>query len=198
MPELTIVTERLVLGSLLSHDAPRLFEYRSAPDVCRYQFWEPRSVQEAEEFIERSRSDSFETPDVWHQLAIRLQDGDQLIGDVGVHFPGDPPLQAEFGITLAPEYQGQGLAREALLGLLDHLFTVMSRHRVFASVDPRNGPSVALLERVGMRREAHFRQSLWFKGEWADDLVYALLDSEWKDRARPATESVASSQEPSP
>jgi RimJ/RimL family protein N-acetyltransferase len=183
MSELKIVTERLVLGPLLSHDAPRLFEYRSAPAVCRYQFWEPRSAHEAEEFIESSRSDSFETPDVWHQLAIRLQAQDLLVGDVGVHFPGDAPLQAEFGITLAPEFQGQGLAREAILGLLDHLFTTRSRHRVFASVDPRNGPSVALLERVGMRREAHFHQSLWFKGEWADDLVYALLDWEWRERA---------------
>ena len=46
-------------------------------------------------------------------------------------------------------------------------------------MDPRNEPSVALLERVGMRKEAHFRKSLWFKGEWVDDMVLAILKSEW-------------------
>ena len=46
----------------------------------------------------------------------------------------------------------------------------------------RYQPSVALLERVGMRKEAHFRKSIWFKGEWADDMVFAILASEWLDR----------------
>jgi RimJ/RimL family protein N-acetyltransferase len=49
-------------------------------------------------------------------------------------------------------------------------------------VDPRNEPSVALLKRVGMRQEAHFRESLWFKGEWVDDMVFGILGSEWKSR----------------
>jgi len=38
----------------------------------------------------------------------------------------------------------------------------------------------ALLERLGMRREGHLRQSTWAKGEWTDDLVYALLHDEWQ------------------
>jgi RimJ/RimL family protein N-acetyltransferase len=52
---------------------------------------------------------------------------------------------------------------------------------VFASVDPRNHASIALLRRVGMRQEAHFRQSLWWRGEWVDDVIFAVLQSEWKD-----------------
>ena len=40
--------------------------------------------------------------------------------------------------------------------------------------------SVALLERLGMRREGHLRESTWAKGEWTDDLVYALLHDEWQ------------------
>ncbi len=186
MPRLRIVTDRLILAPLSNQDALRLFEYRSDPAVCRYQLWEPRSVEEAAAFIERSGSISLDTPDAWHQLGIRLKDQGLLVGDVGVRFPEGQPLQAEFGVTLAPDGQGRGLATEAVVGLLGHLFVARSMHRVFASVDPRNGPSVALLERVGMRREAHFRRSLWFKGEWADDVVYALLDSEWKGHGRSA------------
>ena len=50
---------------------------------------------------------------------------------------------------------------------------------MLALVDPRNGPSVALLERVGLRREGHFRQNGWYKGEWCDEFQYALLATEW-------------------
>ena len=56
---------------------------------------------------------------------------------------------------------------------------MLRKHRVYASVDPRNKPSMALLERVGMRKEAYLRQSLFWKGEWVDDVIYALLRSEW-------------------
>ncbi len=92
----------------------------------------------------------------------------------------DDPRQVEIGFTLAPAYWGQGLATEAVSGILSYLFGPAQKHRVFASVDPRNAPSIALLERVGMRREAHFRESLWFKGEWVDDVIFGVLKSEWK------------------
>ncbi len=140
MPRLRIVTDRLILAPLSNQDALRLFEYRSDPAVCRYQLWEPRSVEEAAAFIERSGSISLDTPDAWHQLGIRLKDQGLLVGDVGVRFPEGQPLQAEFGVTLAPDGQGRGLATEAVVGLLGHLFVARSMPRVVASVYPRNGP----------------------------------------------------------
>jgi len=72
----------------------------------------------------------------------------------------------------------------ALEALFTVLFGALGKHRVFGSIDPRNARSIALVERAGMRREAHHRESLWFKGEWADDVVYALLRREWLARAR--------------
>jgi RimJ/RimL family protein N-acetyltransferase len=32
-----------------------------------------------------------------------------------------------------------------------------------------------------MRREAHLVQNEWFKGEWTDELVYAMLEGEWSN-----------------
>jgi aminoglycoside 6'-N-acetyltransferase len=37
-----------------------------------------------------------------------------------------------------------------------------------------------VLERLGMRREGHLRQSTWAKGGWTDDLLYALLQEQWQ------------------
>ncbi|HNW36989.1 MAG TPA: GNAT family protein [Candidatus Ozemobacteraceae bacterium] len=103
-----------------------------------------------------------------------------LAGDLGVHFPHGEPHQVEIGVTVAPGFQGRGIGTEAVSGLIGHLFTHLRKHRVFASVDPRNEASLKLLRRVGMRQEAHFRQSMLFRGEWVDDIVFAVLASEWK------------------
>jgi RimJ/RimL family protein N-acetyltransferase len=37
-------------------------------------------------------------------------------------------------------------------------------------------------QKLGMRREAHFAHDEFFKGEWADQLIYAILDEEWTAR----------------
>jgi aminoglycoside 6'-N-acetyltransferase len=76
-------------------------------------------------------------------------------------------------------------ATEAVTALPDYLFHTRGRHRVAADCDPRNLASVALLERVGMRREAHHRRSAWWKGEWTDEFRSAVPADEWTAR-RPA------------
>ncbi len=49
---------------------------------------------------------------------------------------------------------------------------------------PRNLASARVCERLGMRLEAHLREESWFKGEWGDLLVYAVLASEWPSGER--------------
>ena len=90
--------------------------------------------------------------------------------------------QAEIAVTVAPEFQGQGFGDEAVRALLGLLFREEGKRRVFASVDPGNTAAVALFKRVGMRVEAHFVESLWFKGRWADDLIFGLLAREYKGK----------------
>jgi RimJ/RimL family protein N-acetyltransferase len=180
-----ITTERLILSPLSRADAEALFAYRSLAEVSRFQGWEPRSLDDALAFIEGLSSTDFDTPGTWFQFGIRARGSERLVGDVGVHFSEDGQ-QAEVGFTLAPASQGQGFGTEAVVGVIDHLFVRLGKHRVYASVDPQNQPSLRLLERVGMRQEGHFRQSLLFKGEWADDVVFAILRPEWA-AARAAT-----------
>jgi RimJ/RimL family protein N-acetyltransferase len=183
VPELSIVTDRLTLTPLSAADAEALFGYRSLPEVSRYQGWTPSRLEDAVSFIEGFRSVAFDSPGTWFQLGIRTRETGALVGDLGVQFLEDG-RQAEIGFTLAPAFQGRGLATEAVVGLLNHLFGSLGKHRVIASVDPRNEPSLRLLRRIGMRQEAHLHQSLLFKGEWADDCVFAMLASEWS-RQRP-------------
>jgi RimJ/RimL family protein N-acetyltransferase len=171
-------TARLRLGVLQESDADTLFQYRSDPSVAIYQGWCPASPDEARDFIRAQQHIALDVPDSWLQWAIRLADG-SLIGDLGLHLPADADGSYEFGITIAPAYQGSGYAREAVQALLDFLFRTLGAHRVHASIDPRNIASGALLRSLGMRQEAHFRESFKMRGEWVDDVIFALLGREW-------------------
>jgi aminoglycoside 6'-N-acetyltransferase len=120
------------------------------------------------------------SPGQWLQIAIALKHTGQLVGDCALKVHAADERQATIGITLCRAFQGQGLATEALSALLDYLFLEAGLHRVQADTDPGNLRAWKLLERLGMRRETHSLQSLWFKGRWADEFVYAILWQEWQ------------------
>ena len=183
-----LATARLRLDALRRDDAVALFAYRADPEVCRYQGWRPTALVDAERFIDDQSAMAAPMQGQWFQRAIRNRDDGALIGDLGFCVAD---AQAEFGITLAHGAQGRGFAREALHALFGWLFGELGIHRVHASVDPRNVPSMALLQAMGMRKEAHFRESLRFHDEWVDDVVFGLLASEWPDVAGQGAEIAA-------
>lgn len=174
-----LVTARLRLDALRDSDTDALFRYRADPSVALYQGWSPATRTDALDFIRAQQDASMDKSDSWVQRAIRLSNDDVLIGDIGVHIPADPDGSYEFGITISPSFQGRGMAREALHALFDFLFGTRGAHRVHASIDPRNLVSAALLRSLGMRQEAHFRESLKLRGEWVDDVIFAILAREW-------------------
>jgi len=173
-----IMTERLIIKTLEMKDKEAFFSYRALPEVYQYQSWWPKDIQEAEVFIEENLKVVPNTNDSWLQVAVCLKGGG-LIGDIGIHFMDDGE-QAELGYTFAPEFQGKGLASEAVRAVTDYLFVGLGKHRITGSVDPDNTKSIKLLERLGFRKEAHFVKSFHLNGKWYDDCVYALLGEEWK------------------
>jgi len=174
-----IVTQRLYLRRLQSIDAETFYIHRSDPQVNKYQCWRPLSIEEIHAFINRQKELLPDTPDTWFQLAICDSQSGTMLGDCGLHFLDKNSYQAEIGFTIYPPYQGHGYAAETVKAMMGYLFSELGKHRVFADVDPRNTPSVRVLERVGLRKEAHFRKSFWFDNEWVDDVIYALLAEEW-------------------
>jgi aminoglycoside 6'-N-acetyltransferase len=121
-----------------------------------------------------------DTAGEWFQFAVALRPAGQLIGDCAARPHAGDPRQCEIGFTIAPGYQGRGYATEAARLLVGYLFGRRGKHRITASCDARNAASAAVLERLGMRREGHLRESTWAKGEWTDDLLYGLLHHEWR------------------
>jgi RimJ/RimL family protein N-acetyltransferase len=178
--DIVIETARLRLDRLEGRDAPVLFEYRGDDAVARYQGWRPADPAEAGAFIESQRGLVFGTADSWCQLAIRERATGELAGDLGVHFPASTQDAIEFGISLRPARQGRGYAREAMAAVLELAFGEWGYRRSVGSVDPRNIASIALLRSLGFRQEAHHVESYFFRGEWVDDVIFAMLDREWR------------------
>ena len=173
-------SERIYLRPLQKSDAQSVFEYRTDPLIYQFQTWQPATIEEVEDFIGTRRVREPNLPGTWFQLAIFKSENDALIGDCGLHFLVSEPEQVEIGITIRRGYQGQGYAREALELVFAYVFEDLNKHRIIASVDPSNISSIQLLERMKMRREGHFIESIWHEDRWLDDVIYAILDHEWK------------------
>jgi RimJ/RimL family protein N-acetyltransferase len=178
-----IRTDRLVLRRFAARDAGAFRAYRDDPEVARWQGWDGCSREEAEAFVAGMEAAACGLPGQWFQIAVADWADDRLLGDIGIHVLAGEPRLVELGVTFAGGAQGRGLATEAVNALIRRLFAAEAKHRLQASIDPRNTRSVALFERLGFRREAHFRRSVWAKGEWCDDVVYALLAEEWTGAA---------------
>jgi RimJ/RimL family protein N-acetyltransferase len=178
----TLETTRLRLRHFRDTDLPLFMAYRNDPEVARYQSWEGISEPEARTFIQEQKEIQPGIPGQGFQIAIELKATGVLIGDCYFTINGLDDLQAEIGFTLSHAYQRQGFATEAVSCFLNYAFLTFNLHRIIAITDFENVASIALLERLGMRREGHFLQNIWFKGKWGDEYLYAILKEEWQSK----------------
>src|SRR4051812_32277314 len=177
-------TARLVLRTMTDDDVDDIYAYQSRPDVCRYLPFEPRTRAEvAEKVAKYATALALNGDGDFWQLAIeRSSVPGRVIGDLYFTIKSAADAAGEIGWTLHPDLTGEGYMTEAASALLDLAFGTLGLHRVSAVLDPRNHRSAALCRRLGMRAEAHFVEDTWFKGEWGDTAVYAVLDREWASR----------------
>lgn len=178
----TIETVRLRLRHFRDTDLALFMAYRNDPEVARYQGWEGISEAEAYAFLQEQKETQPGVPGQWFQIAIELKETGMLVGDCALKIEAHDGRQAEIGYTLARAYQGRGIASEAVSCVLEHTFVTLGLHRVVAITDCENAASIALLERLSLRREGHFHQNVWFKGTWGDEYLYAMLQEEWLHR----------------
>jgi len=174
----TLESERLILRRFADGDLLPFLAYMNDPLVARYQTWESYSEQQARDVIEEQKSLDPGLPGQWFTFALELKETGKLVGHIALKTQEDNQ-QAEIGFTLSREYHGKGLAFEAASRVLDYVFINPNLHRVTAITDCENRSSVTLLNRLGMRREGHFIQNIWFKGKWGDEYLYAILREEW-------------------
>jgi RimJ/RimL family protein N-acetyltransferase len=184
-PSYPIETERLLLRPFAATDFEAMFAMHSLPDVVRYLYWEPRTEQEVREVLERKAGEiAITTEGDKLSLAAVLKTTGELIGDVMMQWVSREHRQGEIGFIFHPDHHGRGYATEASRALLRLAFEELQLHRVVGRLEARNGASARVLEKLGMRPEAHFVENEYVKDEWQSGLVYAILDREWRATLR--------------
>jgi RimJ/RimL family protein N-acetyltransferase len=180
-PTYPLRTNRLLLRPYTDDDLAALFEIERLSETARYLYNEPLTLDATRPVLERRKA--MTSIDDEHDdllLALTLADSDAVIGHVNLERTSRDHRQGEIGYVLHPEHQGQGYASEAAALMLRLGFEELGLHRIVGRLDARNEPSARVLERLGMRREAHLHENEFVKGEWVDELVYAILADEWR------------------
>jgi RimJ/RimL family protein N-acetyltransferase len=191
-PDYPVTTERLSLRPPGFGDVADMLSYRGRADVTRFL---PFGPMDETILTGRLRTDYARTvlddEGQFITLAAERRSDGRVIGDVVLFLRSVEHRAGELGYVFHPDVAGQGYAFEASSAVLGLAFEQLGLHRVVARLDGRNVPSARLAARLGLRKEAEFRQNEWWDGEWTDEWVYALLESEWP--ASPAARSRARS-----
>lgn len=165
-------TARLIIRPFKRCDLSDVFSIYNNDETCKYLLhdkWAPETMQSLFNQKLANKTLTKETP-----INLAIVNGSKVIGDLSVWYT-DMRDTVEIGYSFSKETSGKGYASEAVRAVIRKLFTDFNVHRIQANLDARNDPSQKLCERVGMRKEAHFIQDFWNKGEWTDSIVYGIL-----------------------
>lgn len=179
-------TNRLLLRPFVADDWAQYAAYHERPEVYAFLYRAVPAGTALRDQFERVLRASFESDGGVYRLAATLKDDGAIVGEVLLKLANRDALQAEIGYVFNPDHAGRGYATEAAAAMLAIGFDTLGFHRIFARLDAANLGSVGVVQRLGMRREAHLRENDRFNGKWGDEYVYALLRTEWEERSRDA------------
>lgn len=178
-----IRTRRLVLRTFSLGDVDDVWDYQRRPEVARFLRWEARTRPQTHASVEQMIGEcALVAAGDCLTRAVALPDGGPVVGQVELVWLSPQDGQGEVGFIFHPAYGGRGLATEAATAMLRIGFEDLGLHRIIGRCAAQNAASARLLQRLGMRREAHFVGNARFKGGWREELVFALLEDEWRAR----------------
>lgn len=176
-------TDRLILREFASGDFLDYSAYHSRQEVYRYLYTAPPVGNALREQFSTILEAPFEKDGDIYRLAVERKADNALVGEVLLKLANVDALQGEVGYIFNPEFAGNGYATEAVAAMVSIGFSLIGFHRIFARLDAANEGSVGVVERLGLRREAHLIQNDRFRDIWGDEYIYAVLASEWKSHA---------------
>lgn len=183
-PNLPIATARLDLRLFTEDDLDALHAYSSLPEVAQFLMHGPRTREETAASLERRMATTaFEKEGDGLVLAVVLRETGELLGDVLLEWVSEQHRTGEFGFVFNPAFQGRGYASEAAVEMLRLGFEELKLHRIIGRCEARNTASAKLMERLGLRREAHFVENIWLKDQWNSEVVFAMRAEEWAARS---------------
>ena len=155
--------------------------FHGDPEVVRYVPWPVRDRAATEETLQvKLTQTELVAHGQWLVLAVELRSTGTVIGEVLLKWASD--RQGEIGFAFGRDHHGRGYAAEAATAMLRLGFDDLGFHRITRRRVDGNVASARLLGRLGFRQEARLVDNVLFKGAWATQLVFAMLEDEWRSR----------------
>jgi len=170
-------TERLTIREFVPADLGALHAIHASEDVARWLYEDPSTLEGDRARLERRIGNvRFGLSGDALGLAVERREDGTLVGDVSLFLTSAEHRQGELGFIFHPRHHGRGYATEAAGTMLRELaFGTFELHRVTGRAEERNVASLRVLEKLGMRREAHVVENELVKGEWQSEIAYAIL-----------------------
>lgn len=177
-PELE--SERLLFREILLSDSKDLYLIESNDAVVRYMDkHKMESINDSEKYI-RSCWESYKTEN-GIEWGIIEKKSNSFIGYCGFWRIVKVHCRAEIGYSLNLNYWGKGYMTESLKTMIIFGFDKLRLHSIEANVNPNNKNSIKLLEGIGFKKEAYFRENFLFDDKFLDTITYSLLEKDMKD-----------------
>ena len=180
MLALPLTSERLVLRDFRADDLDAVLAYASDPEVMRFMFYERRDRADAEAYLARMLASQRESPRRIYELAVERRRDGRVIGAGDLTLAGES--EADLGYILARHAWGAGYATELALALVDAGFAGLGLTRIFSVCAAGHRASARVLEKAGLRHEAHVPGYVHARGRSWDVERYALMRVEWEAR----------------
>ncbi len=175
-------TPRLILREFNKDDWEEIHPYSVDEEVTRFMPWGPNTEDDTIAFVERALKEKDKNPRKEYHFVVIEKSSGCLIGAVEIAVGGYKDLNGMLGYCYSRKSWERGIGTEAAGVLIKYGFESLGLHRIWADCDALNYGSQRVLEKNGMRREGLFKKKSFIKGEWRDDLHYAILREEWEAR----------------
>jgi [ribosomal protein S5]-alanine N-acetyltransferase len=145
-----LATERLTLRQLTTHDEQEIFILRSDSEINKYLNRQVSiTIDDARNFINTVNENIHKNDALY--WAITLRDSNILIGTICLFSFSDADDMCEIGYELLPNFQGQGIMKEAAEKVIDYAFNTIKVKKIEAFLHRDNARSVNLLEKLLFR-----------------------------------------------
>lgn len=182
MYPITRAGKRLSLRELQPEDIHAVFDIYGDPVATEHLSFEPRTLDEVGQIIDRSIVSASAEPRSEYALAVVNSRGGNLIGFARLALDPHQPRGATVGFALRSDQWGKGFGEETVRMLQALAFEDLRLHRIWGARSPANEQSAKTMARAGMVEEGRIREHVYKRGAWRDSIVHAIVDHEWVDR----------------
>src|SRR5436189_1117218 len=180
--------ESVTLRELRTSDAPSLFAMLTTEEVSRFISPPPSTVGGFERFIAWTLRQR--TAGCYACFAVTLQGFDTAIGIFQIRETEPGFGTAEWGFAIGSPFWGSGVFEESAHLMLEFVFDRIGVHRLEARAAVLNGRGNGALMKIGAVQEGVLRKSFLRNGQYLDQVLYAIVDDDWRATRRPSTPAV--------